>query len=60
MIDVANLLKSLDIPVQTIDFGHPNFRDPKLKKYNEGKPNYWKKELQIKIWANEFCQSDLI
>ena len=27
VIDVANMLKMLDIPVQTIDFGHPNFRD---------------------------------
>lgn len=54
VIDVANLLKDLDVPVQTIDFGHPNFRDSNLKKYNEGKPLYWKKEHQIKIWANEF------
>lgn len=54
VIDVANMLKILDIPVQTIDFGHPNFRDSNLKKYNEGKPNYWKKEHQVKIWANEF------
>jgi len=54
VIDIANMLKALDIPVQTIDFGHPNFRDSSLKKYNEGKPNYWKKEHQVKIWANEF------
>lgn len=54
VIDVANMLKSLDVPVQTIDFGHPNFRDSNLKKYNEGKPLYWKKEHQVKIWANEF------
>lgn len=54
VIDIANMLKDLDIPVQTIDFGHPNFRDSNLKKYNEGKPYYWKKEHQIKIWANEF------
>ncbi len=54
LIDIANLLKSIDIPVQTIDFGHPNFRDPKLKKYNEGFVNYWKKEHQLKIWAVEF------
>lgn len=54
VIDVANMLKSLDIPVQTIDFGHPNFRDSNVKKYNEGKPYYWKKEHQVKIWANEF------
>ena len=54
VIDIANMLKDLDIPVQTIDFGHPNFRDSNLKKYNEGKPYYWKKEHQHKIWANEF------
>lgn len=54
VIDVANILKDLDIPIQNIDFGHPNFRDSNLKKYNEGKPYYWKKEHQVKIWANEF------
>ncbi len=54
VIGLANLIKSIDVPVQTIDFGHPNFRDSKLKKYNEGKRNYWKKEHQLKIWANEF------
>lgn len=54
VIDVANMLKSLDVPIQTIDFAHPNFRDPKVIKYNEGKTGYWKKEHQIKIWANEF------
>ena len=54
IIDIANMLKDLDIPVQTIDFGHPNFRDSNLKKYNEGKKYYWKKEHQVKIWANEF------
>lgn len=54
VIDIANMLKDVDIPVQTIDFGHPNFRDSNLKKYNEGKPNYWKKEHQLKIWALEF------
>lgn len=54
VIDIANMLKDVDVPVQTIDFGHPNFRDSNLKKYNEGKPNYWKKEHQVKIFANEF------
>ena len=49
VIDIANMLKKLDIPVQTIDFGHPNFRDSNLKKYNQKNPNYWKKEHQVKI-----------
>lgn len=54
VIDICNLLKDVDIPVQNIDWAHPNTRDPKLNKYNEGKPNFWKKEHQIKIFANEF------
>lgn len=54
VISIARLLQSVDVPVQTIDFAHPNFRDAHLKKYNEGKHDYWKKEHQIKIWANEF------
>jgi hypothetical protein len=54
VIDIANMLKTIDVPVQTIDFGHPNFRDSNLKKYNEGKIYYWKKEHQVKIFANEF------
>lgn len=54
VIDVANLLKDVDVPIQNIDFGHPNFRDSNLTKYNLGKKLYWKKEHQIKIYANEF------
>lgn len=54
VIDIANVLKDLGIPVQTIDFGHPNFRDPNIEKYNEGKINYWKKEHQLKIYSNVF------
>ena len=54
VIDVCNLLKSVGVPVQNINWGHPNIRDGKLTYYNDGKPNAWKKEHQIKIWANEF------
>lgn len=54
VIDIANMLKAVDVPVQTIDFGHPNFRDGDLIKYNQGKPYFWKKEHQVKIFANEF------
>lgn len=54
VIDISNMLKDVDVPVQTIDFGHPNFRDGKLEKYNAGKTNFWKKEHQVKIYANEF------
>lgn len=54
VIDIANMLKDVGVPVQTIDFGHPNIRDGKLTKYNQGKVHFWKKEHQIKVYANEF------
>lgn len=54
VVDFCNLLKSVDIPVQNIDWGHPNMRDGNLKKYNEGKPDFWKKEHQVKVWALEY------
>jgi hypothetical protein len=54
VVDLCNLLKSINIPVQTIDWAHPNMRDSNVRKYNAGYKNFWKKEHQIKIWANEF------
>ena len=54
VVDFCNLLKSIDIPVQAIDWAHPNMRDANLVKYNEGKPDFWKKEHQIKVWAYEY------
>ena len=54
VIDICNLLKSVNIPVQTIDWAHPNIRDGKLTYYGRGQKDSWKKEHQIKIWANEF------
>lgn len=54
VIDFCNLLKSIDIPVQAIDWAHPNMRDGNLKKYKQGKCDFWKKEHQVKVWAIEF------
>lgn len=53
-VDICNLLKSVDIPVQNVNWSHPNMRDGNLKEYKRGKPLAWKKENQIKIYANEF------
>ena len=50
VVDLCRLLRNLNIPIQTIDFAHPNFRDPKAKK----KPGFWAKEHQLKIYANQF------
>ena len=54
VVDFCNLLKSVDVPVQAIDWAHPNMRDGNLTKFNEGKPDFWKKEHQIKVWAAEY------
>jgi hypothetical protein len=54
VVDICNLLKSIDIPVQHIDWAHPNTRDGNLTKYNQENETFWKKEHQIKIWVNEF------
>lgn len=54
VVDFSNLLKSIDIPVQNIDWAHPNMRDGNLTKYNQGKHDFWKKEHQVKVWAVEY------
>lgn len=51
-IDIANLLKGLNIPIQTIRFAHPNLVDTSEQYYSRGIRYY--KEHQIKIWAEEF------
>ena len=48
VIDICNLLKSVDIPVQSIDWAHPNMRDGNLKKYNAGEINFWKKNIKLR------------
>ena len=54
VVDIANLLKSLEIPIHVINWGHPNIRDPNLKDYNKGNKNASFREHQIKIFAEEF------
>ncbi len=52
IVDLFKLLSNLDVPIQTIDFGHPNFRDPEFKR-DKG---FWAKEHQVKIYANQFLK----
>jgi len=54
VIDIGNLLYDLDVPIHNIDWGHPNMRDPKMEKFNRGNKEFWAKEHQIKIFADEF------
>ncbi len=47
---LCQLIQSLEIPVQNINYGHPNLRDPNNKKGNR----FWAKEHQMKIFADDF------
>lgn len=47
---LCEIVQSLGVPVQTINYAHPNFRDPENKKSS----TFWKKEHQLKIYADDF------
>jgi hypothetical protein len=50
--DLVMLLGNVGVSIHTIDFGHPNFRDPEFKKAS----GFWAKEHQLKIYANQFSK----
>lgn len=50
VLDLYKLFEKIAIPIESIDFGHPNFRDPNFKKA----AGFWAKEHQVKIFANQF------
>jgi len=54
-VQICNLLQDeLDIPIQTIDWGHPNIRDGNMIEYKEGKESAAFREHQVKIFADDF------
>jgi hypothetical protein len=54
-VQLCHLLQDhLKVPVDTITYGHPNIRDPKLEEYKAGRIDAWAREHQIKIFAEEF------
>ena len=56
-VQLCHLLQDhLHVPVDTITWGHPNIRDPKLKDYRNGRRHAWAREHQIKIFADDFKQ----
>ena len=55
-VELCNLLQDkLNVPVQTIDWGHPNIRDGNLEEYNAGRTRAWAREHQLKIFAEDFA-----
>lgn len=54
-IQICYLLQDhLGIPVDVIQWGHPNTRDPNLREYKKGRKDAWAREHQIKIFAVDF------
>lgn len=55
-IQICKLLQEdpLNIPVNTIDWGHPNIRNGNLKDYSRGVKQAWAREHQLKVYAEYF------
>jgi hypothetical protein len=54
-VQLCNLLQDyLNVPVNVIQWGHPNTRDPGLKEFKAGKKDAWAREHQLKIFADDF------
>jgi hypothetical protein len=50
-VQIDNFLRSeFDIPIQTIDWGHPNIRDSNLIEAQAGKSSAYAREHQLKIY----------
>jgi hypothetical protein len=51
VVEMDNFLRSnFSIPIQTIDWGHPNIRDGNLSEYLEGKSSAYAREHQLKVY----------
>ena len=58
-VQICNFLRShFSLPIQTIDWGHPNIRDSAMNDYFESNSTSWSREHQIKFlpeyYINEF------
>lgn len=56
-VEIDNFLRSeFNLPVHTIDWGHPNIRDGNLNDFYESNPTSWGREHQIKFFPEYFTQ----
>ena len=50
-VSIDNFLRSVfNVPIQTIDWGHPNIRDSNLKDYLQNKSSAFGREHQVKVY----------
>ena len=56
-VEIDNYLRrEFKLPIQTIDWGHPNIRDSGLKDYYESGTVSWSREHQIKFFPEYYKQ----
>lgn len=54
-VQLCHLLQDyLAVPVDVVQWGHPNTRDPSLKEYKAGRKDAWAREHQLKAFADDF------
>jgi len=52
---ICNFLKKeMNLPIHTIDWGHPNIRDSKMKDYYDSNPLSWSREHQVKFFPEYY------
>lgn len=55
VVELDNFLRSeFELPIHTIDWGHPNIRDGNLKDYFETNPTSWSREHQLKFFPEYY------
>lgn len=54
-VEIDNFLRSeFNLPIHTIDWGHPNIRDANLTDYYESRQTSWSREHQIKFFPEYY------
>lgn len=54
-VEIDNFLRSeFDLPIHTIDWGHPNIRDGNLTDFYNTRPTSWGREHQIKFFPEYY------
>ena len=54
-VEIDNFLRSeFDLPIHTIDWGHPNIRDGNLEDFFNSNPTSWGREHQVKFFPEYY------
>ncbi len=56
-VQICNILReNFDLPIHTIDWGHPNIRDSKMEDFYNSSPLSWSREHQVKFLPKYYSQ----